>query len=238
MYLVLKLLLSIVLVNCNAIDDLLNKYANNTDLTNAIDLKNTLKEKIINSLNKSLDKLSNSSEFTNQLEQNKVILDTINKEIQQYNISNSLTDLEQIITSYELLNELNISEDTVKINKMLEGMKKIVNYLKQNKIDLRLPDLSNILNEEYFNDNKIDEHKPEMCSSDQCLLDGKCVNKIYCEKLAERNNNSNTTYYVIISILAFSMILFILYKIKYRVTNSQIEYIHQVKDEDGSISYT
>jgi hypothetical protein len=236
MFLIGKLLFSIVLINCNAIDDLLNKYANSTDLTNSVDLKNTFKEKIINSITKSLDKISNNSEFMNQYKQNKDIIDNIYKEIQQYNITNNLTTLEEIITSYQLLNELNISEETVKINKMLEGMKKIVGYLKENKIDLRLPDLSNILNEEYFNDNNIEETKLETCSPEQCLLDGKCVNKIYCEKLAE--NNSYTLYYVIISILAFSMIIFILYKIKYRVTNDQIEYIPQAKEDDGSISYT
>jgi hypothetical protein len=238
MNLVINFLFSLVLINASAIDELINKYTNNTNFTITNDIEQTIREKIKTSISKSLNKISNDTKFMSQYEQNKDIIEGLYSQLKQFNTSNNLLDLEHIITSYQLLNELNISEDSVKINKMLESMKKIVNYLKENKVDLRLPDLSNYLKEDYFKEDEAEDTKPEICTMDQCLLDGKCVSKIYCDRLAKKDNKSNVTFYAIISIIAFLMVLFILYKIKNRVTNNHIEYIPQNKEEDGSISYS
>jgi Fe2+ transport system protein B len=239
MNLVIFLFYSVALINANAIEDLLNKYTNNTNFTNTL-IQNTIKDKIITSISNSLDKISNDTTFMNQYEQNKEIIQGLYDQLNQFNLTNNPIDLEDIITKYQFLNELNISPDTVKINKMLENMKKIVSYLKDNTV-FKLPDFSNLLKEDLFKEEEEEETpgvKPEVCNEEQCLLDGKCVSKVYCDKLSKKENDTNFIIYPIIGIIALLMIMFLVYKIKNRVTNDQIEYIPQNKDEEGSISYT
>jgi hypothetical protein len=236
MHFLLKLLFTIILTNCNAIDDLINKYGSKLNMTNSEDFEKQLKDNIIGSISKSLDKISSNSSFMNQYANNKDIIENIYAEVKKFNISNNLTDLEQIISSYQMLNELNISEETVKINKMLEGMKKMVGYIKENNIDLKIPEIAEFLKENYLTEKEEEEEeevKEQTCTPDQCLLDGKCVKKIYCEKLSEWENKSNTIYYIIVSVLGLLIVLFILYKIKYRVTNTQIEYIPHNKEDES-----